>query len=335
MVGRVDSTAKAVFDPNWRDDVFDAQALEILLALPDPMPRNDSIWVEVQALHHETIFDQRHAYEPYRLETAILKPSELSGQFALADQDGRAIASDSSIASAIFPPAAWMSDSGEERCMMLAAAKLARGHVLVGGLGLAIYPQFVLALGRPVDSITIVESDARVIKIVACAWLERKPEHRKIVNIVQGTIEDYLTSTEQMFDTVYLDAWDDADPRLLAHVNELIAIASSHCSHSGTVRCWGYASMVDAFTLTVKDLTRQRFPWFGYHLDPALQAYANWLESRAGNVSAADVVQAARTCALTVRQPLSTYERYRCFSAFGTSPSEKLRNVALSRKAEL
>ncbi|MEM9944884.1 MAG: hypothetical protein AAF810_02340 [Cyanobacteria bacterium P01_D01_bin.36] len=227
--------------------------------------------------------------------------------------------------------------------MMLAAAKLARRHVLVGGLGLGIYPQFVLGLGRPVDSITIVESDARVIEIVARAWLEKMPEQRNVIRIVEGTIEDYLIDTEQVFDTIYLDTWDDADPRLLAHVNELIAmarsrlrsIASSHCSHGSTIRCWGYASMVDAFIMTAKVLTQQGFPWFGYRLDPVLQAYANWLEGSVGDVSESDVAQAARTCALTVRQSLSTYERQRCFSSFGTSHSEKLRNVALSRKSGL
>jgi hypothetical protein len=122
----------AIFEPDWRDDVFDALALKIPLALPAPMLRNDSIWVEVKALHHETIFGRQHTHEPCRLETAILKPSELSGRFALADQDGRAITPNSGIVSAIFPPKAWMSDAGEERCMMLAAAKLAKGHVLVG-----------------------------------------------------------------------------------------------------------------------------------------------------------------------------------------------------------
>ena len=331
----MESPSAAVFDPDWRDDVFNAQALAIPLALPDPMLRNDSIWVEVQALHQETIFDRQHTYEPYRLETAILKPSELSDQFALADQDGRVVAPSSGIASAIFPPKAWMSDSGEERCMMQAAAKLARGRVLVGGLGLGIYPQFALALGRPVDSITIVESDARIIEIVTRAWLEKRPEQRKIVKIVEGTIEDYLDSTEQVFDTIYLDTWDDADPRLLAYVNELIAIASPRCSQDGTIRCWGYASMVDAFIKTAKVLTLQGFPWFGYHLDPALQAFASWLEDRVGNVSEADISQMARTCALTVRQALSTYERHRCFSPIRTSPSENLRNAALSRKAGL
>lgn len=330
----MEDPAAIVFDPCWRDDVFDHRALEIPLVLPDPIPRNDSIWVEARALHHETIFGQQHTYEPYRLETAILKPSELSQQFTLADKDGRAIAPNSGIASAIFPPKAWMSDSGEERCMMLAAAELARGHVLVGGLGLGIYPQLVLALERPVDSITIVESDARVIEIVSDAWLERSPEQNKTIKIVEGTIEDYLVSTKQVFDTIYLDTWDDADPRLLAHVNELVAIASPRCSPGGTIRCWGYASIADAFVETAKVLTQQGFPWFGYRLDPALQAYVNWLEGRVGGVSKADIIQAARTYALTVRQPLSTYERHRCFSSFWTSPSENLRNVSLSRKAE-
>ncbi|MBE9060389.1 hypothetical protein [cf. Phormidesmis sp. LEGE 11477] len=323
-------STSVVFDPDWRDDVFDCRALEISLTLPVPTPRDGDIWIEVRATQDETIFGQQHTYKPYRRKTVILKPSELSQRFTLLDENGRAIASDSSIASAIFPPKAWMSDSGEERCMMLAAAKLAKGHVLIGGLGLGIYPQFVLALGRPIGSITIVESDPQVIEIVTRAWLEKRPEQNKNVKIVEATIEDYLSTTEQVFDTIYLDTWDDADPRLLAYVNELIGLASPCCLPGGTVRCWGYASMVDAFIKTAKALTQQGFPWARYSLDPALRAYASWLEGKEGHLSEADIEQAARTCALTTRQPLIAYERHRCFSMMGNSRSEALRNAALS-----
>lgn len=93
--------------------------------------------------------------------------------------------------------------------------------------------------------------------------------------------------------------------------------------------------MVEAFVQTAKILTQQRFPWLKYRLDPILQAYANGLADSEGQVSEADIVQTARTLALTVRQPLSAYERHRCFSILGTSRSENLRNAALSQKAEL
>ena len=326
----MEESTDIVFDPDWRDDVVDLRALEISLALPDPMPRNGHIWVEVRAMHHETIFGQQHTYEQFRLETAILKPSEMTQRFTLLDEQGNEIAPDGSIASTIFPPKAWMSDSGEERCMMLAAANLAKGHILVGGLGLGIYPQFVLALGHPIDSITIVESDPYVIEIVTRAWLEKRPEQNKIVNIVEGTIEDYLSNTKRVFDTIYLDTWDDADPRLLAYVNEMIALSSLCCSPSGTVRCWGYASMVDAFVKTAETLTQQRFPWSRYRLDPALRAYANWLESQESHVSAAEITQAARSRALMTRRPLSAYERHRCFSILEDSRSAALRNTEMS-----
>ncbi|MEM9944882.1 MAG: hypothetical protein AAF810_02330 [Cyanobacteria bacterium P01_D01_bin.36] len=71
----MESVVETVFDPDWRDDVFDAQALEITLALPAPMPRDDIIWVEVRALHKETIFDQQHTYDPYRLELNCVSPT--------------------------------------------------------------------------------------------------------------------------------------------------------------------------------------------------------------------------------------------------------------------
>ena len=152
------------FDPNWRDDIFDSPALEFQLALPSATARNDGIWIETQLVHQETIFGCQYTYNPSRLQTAVLKPSDLSQRFTAVDQEGQKISSDSSIVSAIFPPKAWMSDSGEERCMMFAAAKQAKGHVLVGGLGLGLYPQFVLALNNAIQSITIVERDPQIIR---------------------------------------------------------------------------------------------------------------------------------------------------------------------------
>ncbi len=152
--------ASPCFDPTWQDDVFDVQALNAPLALPDVTPRNNRAWVDVKAVRQETIFGHRHVYEPYRLVTSVLKPSDMAQYYTVTDGDGNVLAADDCVISAIFSPKAWMSDSGEERCMMYAAAKHAKDHVLVGGLGLSVYPQFVFGLQRPVDSVTIAERDS-------------------------------------------------------------------------------------------------------------------------------------------------------------------------------
>ena len=59
---------------------------------------------------------------------------------------------------------------------------------------MGIYPQFVLALGRPVDSIAIVESDARVIKIVTRAWIERRD---RLVGMVIALSLNHLKWSER------------------------------------------------------------------------------------------------------------------------------------------
>ncbi|MBE9070952.1 class I SAM-dependent methyltransferase [Leptolyngbya cf. ectocarpi LEGE 11479] len=319
------------FNPNWRDDVFNIQAINMSLALPEATPRNNSVWVDVQSVHSEKVFGQQHIYTPYRLITSILKPSNMAQYYTVQDEHGHTISADDSIMATIFPAKAWMSDSGEERCMMFAAAKIARGHILVGGLGLGIYPQFVLALNRPVKSLTILERDPKIIDFVTRAWLQPITDPAINITILEGTIEDYLSQTDQTFDTIYLDTWEDADPRFLAHVNYLISLAAKHCSTGGTVQCWGYAQMINTFTENVKVLTQKKFPWHEYQLDPLLQAYANWLERQKSDVPEAVIAQAAKTFALTIQQPLDTYERHRCFTAFGTSLIDTYQKIALSQ----
>ena len=61
----------------------------------------------------------------------------------------------------VFPPPAWMSDSAMERSMMYHAALRARGDVLIGGLGLAIYPQLVLEPPAGTDAKTRSKARAR------------------------------------------------------------------------------------------------------------------------------------------------------------------------------
>lgn len=320
------------FDPTWRDDIFDIQAIDTPLILPKPTSRNDHVWIDVRPVPHETIFGHQHRYKPYRVITSVLKPSDMTQYYALKDEQGNIVAADNPLMQFVFPPKAWMSDSGEERCTMFAAAKMAKGQVLVGGLGLGIYPQFVLALQRPVESLTILERDPEIIHFVTQAWLHRFPDQAEKVTILEGTIEEYLSQTEQTFDTIYLDTWEDADPRFLAHINYLLALASRCCAAGGTIQCWGYAKMIDTFIESAKALTQKAFPWHQYHLDPVLQAYVDWLKTQAEDVSESAIIQAAKTCALKTQQSIDTYERHRCFTAFGTSLADAYRNMALSQK---
>lgn len=327
------TTQNRYFDPTWRDDILDIEAIDIPLLLPDTTPRNSDVWVEKQKRWDEIIFRESHTYEQPRIITAVLKPSEMSQHYVMTDSKGN-VTSDDAIMSMMFPPKAWMSDSGEERCMMFAAAKEAKGDVLVGGLGLGIYPQFVLALNRPVKSITIIERNENIIDFVKEAWLNHISDNSIKITIIKDTIENYLSQTKEKFDTIYLDTWEDADSRFLAHINYLIALASNHCAKDAKIQCWGYSRMLDTFIADVKALTKNKFPLHEHNLDPVLEGYVDWLKNQEDNISEEIIEEKARSCALTIEQPIEKYDRSRCFTAFATSTADFYRNLAFSKKQD-
>ncbi len=319
------------FDPLWRDDIYDSKAIDMPLALPDATPSNSDVWVEKKEIWDEVIFENKHTYEVPRFITAVLKPSDMSQHYSLKDSQGNTVLDDA-ISSMMFPAKAWMSDSAEERCMMYAGAREARGHILVGGLGLGIYPQFVLALNRPVKSITIIEQNKNIIDFVKGAWLNHISNEAIKITIIEDTIENYLSQTKQKFDTIYLDTWEDADPRFLAHINYLIALASNRCAKDATIQCWGYSKMIDTFVENVKDLTKNEFPLKEYNLDPVLQGYVDWLTKQEDNISEDSIGEKAKICALAIQQSIEKYDRNQCFTGFSTSRADFYRNLALSRK---
>ncbi|OQY48060.1 MAG: hypothetical protein B6242_03445 [Anaerolineaceae bacterium 4572_78] len=322
------------FDPTWRDDVFDVQALETPIVLPDSTSRSDHVWIKKHVTCHETIFEHYHVYDTFREITTVLKHSDMAQFYRATDEHGNELPAGHVAFDYMFPPKAWMSDMGEERCTMFNAAKLAKGNVLVGGLGLAVYPQFALALNRPVESFTIIERDTDIIDFVTQAWLHTNPEHAKKTTIIEGTIEKYLHDTEKSFDTIYLDTWEDADPRFLAHVNYLIQLASQRCTADGMIQCWGYSRMIETFVSNMIIMTKKNFPWHLYNLDPVLHGFVEWLNAQEHDPTELEIIQNARTCALTIRKSIEEYDRHRCFTAFGTSLSEAYRNMALARKVE-
>ena len=102
-------------------------------------------------------------------------------------------------------------------------ARTARGDVLVGGLGLAVYPQFVLYLKRPVNSITIVESSSEIIDIVGQKWCENRNQPQ--IMIIEDTIEHHLQQDRNLYDIIYLDIWGDIHFKILPYINYLITLS--------------------------------------------------------------------------------------------------------------
>lgn len=320
------------FDPSFRDDVFDSQVLQFLLLFPPDSPPNDGIWVKTTLKRREEVFGREYKHDSIRRVKAILKKSDLINHYVLRDHAGNPLPKDDPAYDLIFPPKAWMSDTAAERSMMFAAAKEARGRILVGGLGLAIYPQLVFRLNRPLESMTIVEINPKVIQLVGEIWTYALDEtDTQKINIVRADIEDYLQDTSDCFDTIYLDTWEDADARFLPHVNHLIQLALPKCAPEGQIHCWGYAMMVDTFVRDALMYAEKEFDLQQFHLDPALQQYADWLKEHQ-DASPETIKAVARQIALSTSKSGKEYERDNCFSPYAESMARFNINMARTRK---
>jgi hypothetical protein len=208
----------------------------------------------------------------------------------------------------VFPPRAWMSDSAMERSMMYHPALLARGDVLVGGLGLAIYPQFLLHLARPVTSITIVDSSPEMLRLVGEPWVDSLGRGAPPVSLVEDTIEAYLSSPEKArtFDTIYLDTWGDLHWRFLAAINHLIWLARSRLREGGQIHAWGWAHIRQSLVAVAVELeqAREQWPALDTSQSPTLDAYLRWRKAQpASSLAEQDIVANAMELGETFRQP--------------------------------
>jgi spermidine synthase len=151
----------------------------------------------------------------------------------------------------------WMSDTLQERLMMWEAAKRSRGRVLCGGLGLGIFPQLALSLPT-VESVLVLEMDPAVIEMIQEGWSGTPWKEREKCTIVQGSIEGYLESTREKFDTVYLDTWDAIYHEYLPHVNRLSGMAERVLKPGGEVLLWAHEMMIRHYLQTVKNIIENR-----------------------------------------------------------------------------
>jgi hypothetical protein len=328
----------ACFDPAWRDDIFDEQAFDIPLVLPAQTEPNNRIWVKKKVVWGEEIFGTYHKYKKPRIITAILKKSPKPALYVMRDVEGREVEQDHPVYDIIFPPKAWMSDNAQELCSMYIAAKEARGDILMGGLGLGIYPQMALALQRPVHSITIIENNPDIIEIITNSWLNNiDRETRGKITILESSYEEYAETTTHTFDTILLDLWEDSDPRFLPHMNYLVNLSKSLCRPGGRIHCWAYAITVDAFIRSInifesEDIDIEKIP---QAIDPALKSYAQWRnKQKSKSLTMGKCEKKARQVALTVCAALQEYDRNKCFSPFAISRSEAYMKLPIFNAAK-
>lgn len=169
----------------------------------------------------------------------------------------------------------WMSDTPQERIMMANNARRSRGHVLVGGLGLGLYPQFAVALGR-VSRFTAIEQSPVVQSLVepALTGALGVPLTTRI-----GDVEAALAGpVRDAYDTIFLDTWPALDAAYLPAVNRLRELARAHLAPGGAILLWGYRWMVELFENACRDLLavapRERRAWLDAHQERSPQGVA-------------------------------------------------------------
>lgn len=316
-----------LFDPQWRDDIYNEEALNIPLVLPYTSEPNNRVWVRKKVSMGENVFGKYREFKKPRVITAMVKKVRSHPSRRITDKNGNDVPEDNPIWDFLNPPKAWMSDKAEELMTMYSAAKEARGEVLVGGLGLGIFPQMALYLDRPVDSFTIVDNSPDVIEITTRAWLDRLDDDtRDKIDIIEQSFEDYIKTTDKKFDTIFVDLWEDSDPRFLPYINLLVELIKPLCKKGGRIYIWAYALAIDAFVQLVNfyessDIDIQKIP---ARIDPILTKYSQWrAREENNNLPIDEYEKKARELALTEKLPDLEYDRDLYFSPHAVTSPER------------
>lgn len=275
------------FSPNWDDaSVLLPESLLYPLIFPKESQREEgkSIWVASKVMRSEEWHNKEVVLERPRKVIGIMRASSLPPSLKVTDSSGepQSDASQRAFLDLFFPPRAWMSDTLIERSMMLLAAREAKGNVLVGGLGLGIYPQITLLIKRPVSSITIVEAHEEVISLVKPCVLKFAESYGVPVRIVHDTIENFMQQTPERFDTIYLDTWGDLHYKFMGYINYLISLATKIATPKGKIQCWGYNFMYKQLLKVAEHLEQQPLAiqqLLGKN-NPCLKAYWEWRKAQ-------------------------------------------------------
>jgi hypothetical protein len=224
------------FDPDFDDTRWTEEWAQIPIAEVPPGEYGDGYRIERRVLEVAEVFGR-----PYHLA------QPLDCRF-LYDPEGRM----------------WMSTTPQERIMMYNNGRRSCGHVLVGGLGLGLYPQYAAAgAAGAATRFTAIEQSPAVRAMV-------EPTIRAAVAVpMEVRTEDVeaLLSGPVLgrYDTVFLDTWETLDAAHLPRVNGLRDQALRHLAPGGEVLLWGYGWMVrlyeDACRLLLAQPPAERRSW--------------------------------------------------------------------------
>jgi hypothetical protein len=237
------------FDPGFDDTTWTDDWYSVPIVQMPPGEHPGGYQVAHRVLREVEVFGR-----PYRL----VEPLNCS---FLYDPDGRL----------------WMSNTPQERIMMYNNGRYSWGHVLVGGLGLGLYPQYAVA-GAAGDAtrFSVIEQSVVVRDVVAPTLTGVLPVP---LEAMVGDVATYLAGpANTLFNTIFIDTWETLDAVRLPEINRLRDLALRHLAPDGRVLLWGYRWMVRLFEDACRQLLSvaidQRQAWLAAQADISPQALA-------------------------------------------------------------
>lgn len=122
-----------------------------------------------------------------------------------------------------------MSDTQMERRTNAPFIMVAKGHVLIGGLGIGLVLPPLLGKNE-VLSVTVIEKEQDVIGLVA-----KKYRHPKLT-VAHADATTYEPT--QKFDTIYMDIWPDLNTDNLQQMTALKLRYRKWLNKRGWIGCW-------------------------------------------------------------------------------------------------
>jgi spermidine synthase len=145
-----------------------------------------------------------------------------------------------------------MSDTPMERRTNSQVVGLARGHVLIAGLGLGMILRPMIE-SPEVKTITVVEKFAEVIELNRRAGFDIN--HHKL-RMVNADIFNYHFPEVMKFDTIYFDIWNRIGKENLDGMNALHERFRKHLRPGGWMESWRREDCQEEVAPWIKDFYR-------------------------------------------------------------------------------